>query len=45
VATREAYGQALLEVGRANPNVVGLDADLMKSTYSVKFAKEFPDRF
>jgi transketolase len=44
-ATREAYGQALVEVGRANPNVVGLDADLMKSTYSVKFAKEFPGRF
>ncbi len=45
VATREAYGQALVEVGRENPNVVALDADLMKSTYSAKFAKEFPDRF
>ena len=44
-ATREAYGQALVEVGRTNPNVIGLDADLMKSTFSVKFAKEFPDRF
>ena len=44
-ATREAYGQALVEVGRANPNVVALDADLAKSTYSVKFAKEFPERF
>ena len=44
-ATREAYGQALAELGRANPNVVALDADLAKSTYSVKFAKEFPDRF
>ena len=45
VATREAYGQALVELGRANPNVVALDADLAKSTYSAKFAKEFPDRF
>ena len=44
-ATREAYGAALTELGRTNPNVIVLDADLMKSTYSVKFAKEFPDRF
>jgi transketolase len=44
-ATREAYGQALVELGKKNPNVVGLDADLMKSTYSAKFGKEFPDRF
>ena len=45
VATREAYGQALVELGHANPNVVALDADLAKSTYSAKFGKEFPDRF
>ncbi|MFI5113069.1 MAG: transketolase family protein [Terriglobales bacterium] len=45
IATREAYGQALVELGRANPNVVALDADLAKSTYSAKFGKEFPDRF
>lgn len=45
VATREAYGQALAELGKGNPNIVVLDADLAKSTYSVKFAKEFPDRF
>ncbi len=44
-ATREAYGQALVQLGRANPNVVALDADLAKSTYSAKFGKEFPDRF
>ena len=44
-ATREAYGQALAELGKAHPNVVVLDADLSKSTYSAKFAKEFPDRF
>ena len=45
VATREAYGQALVELGKANPNVVVLDADLAKSTFSAKFQKEFPDRF
>ena len=45
VATREAYGQALAELGRSNPNIVALDADLAKSTFSATFAKEFPDRF
>jgi transketolase len=45
LATREAYGQALVELGKRDRNVVALDADLMKSTFSVKFAKEFPDRF
>lgn len=44
-ATREAYGEALLELGRTNPKVVALDADLSKSTYSAKFAEVFPDRF
>ncbi|HZQ92721.1 MAG TPA: transketolase C-terminal domain-containing protein [Terriglobales bacterium] len=44
-ATREAYGQALVELGRANKNMVVLDADLSKSTMSNKFHKEFPERF
>ena len=44
-ATREAYGEALAELGRSNPNIVVLDADLAKSTFSATFAKEFPDRF
>ena len=44
-ATREAFGKALVELGRANPNVVALDADLSKSTYSAGFQKEFPERF
>ncbi|MGH9492251.1 MAG: transketolase family protein [Terriglobales bacterium] len=44
-ATREAYGEALAELGRANPNIVALDADLAKSTFSATFGKEFPDRF
>ena len=45
LATREAYGQALAELGRKNPNVVALDADLAKSTFSSKFQEVFPDRF
>jgi transketolase len=44
-ATREAFGKALVELGRANPDVVALDADLSKSTFTAGFGKEFPDRF
>ncbi len=42
---RDAYGDALVEIGTANPNVVALDADLSGSTRTSKFAKAFPDRF
>jgi len=45
MATREAFGRALVELGKANPDVVVLDADLSKSTMTTYFAKEFPDRF
>ena len=45
LATREAYGQALLEVGTANKNVIVIDADLAKSTFSWTFGKVFPERF
>jgi len=45
LATREAFGKALVELGRANPDVVVCDADLSKSTMTSYFAKEFPDRF
>jgi transketolase len=45
VAGREAFGQALLELGRENPNLVVLDADLGTSTRASVFASEFPDRF
>ena len=45
VATRDAYGKALVELGRTNPDVVVLDADLSKSTKTAAFAKEFPERF
>jgi transketolase len=45
ISTREAYGKALLELGRENPDVVVLDADLSKSTMTHFFDSEFPDRF
>jgi transketolase len=44
-ATREAYGEALLEVGTANKNIIVIDADLAKSTFSWTFGKVFPERF
>lgn len=44
-ATREAFGRALVELGRENKDVVVCDADLSKSTMTTYFAKEFPDRF
>lgn len=45
MATREAFGRALAELGRENPNVWAVDADLSKSTMTHLFAKEFPERF
>ena len=45
IATRDAYGKALVELGRENPRVVALDADLSGSTKTALFAKEFPQRF
>jgi len=45
IATRDAYGKALLELGRRMEKVVVLDADLSKSTKTVLFAEEFPLRF
>ncbi len=45
VATRDAYGTALAELGKRNEKVVVLDADLSGSTKTAKFAKAFPDRF
>ena len=44
-ATRQSYGEALLELGRKNMDVVVLDADLSTATKTNMFAKEFPDRF
>ena len=45
MATREAFGRALAELGKENQDIVVLDADLSKSTYTNLFAKEFPERF
>jgi transketolase len=44
-STREAYGNTLIELGRQNPDIVVLDADLSKSTQTNLFAGEFPERF
>ena len=45
IATRQAYGDALVELGEAHEDVVALDADLAVSTQSIKFGKAFPERF
>ncbi len=45
IATRDAYGQALLILGEENSNVVVLDADLSKSTKTADFGKKYPHRF
>ncbi|ADD03089.1 Transketolase central region [Thermoanaerobacter italicus Ab9] len=45
MATREAYGKALVELGAKNKDVVVLDADLSKSTKTADFQKVYPDRF
>ncbi len=44
-ATRQSYGEALAELGKENPNIVVLDADLSTATKTNIFAKEFPERF
>jgi transketolase len=45
VATREAFGNALLRIGQADQRVVALDGDTKNSTFSEKFYKRFPNRF
>ena len=45
LSTRDAYGQTLVELGRKNPDVVVLDADLARSTQTQLFAKAYPERF
>ncbi len=45
IATRQAYGDALVDLGEQHEDVVALDADLAVSTQSMKFGKKFPDRF
>ncbi len=45
IATRDAYGEILVELGKKNQDIVVLDADLSKSTKTILFGKEFPERF
>ena len=45
MATREAYGNTLKELGAKYPNLVVMDADLSGSTKTSVFAKEYPERF
>ncbi len=45
LATREAFGRTLVELGREDERIWAVDADLSKSTFTALFAKEFPDRF
>ena len=44
-ATREAYGDALVEIGATNKNLVVLDADLAEATKTCKFKAAYPERF
>lgn len=45
MATRRAYGVALLALGGADERIVALDGDVCNSTFSEMFAKKYPDRF
>jgi transketolase len=45
VATREAWGDALVALGAVDPRIVALDGDVKNSTFSEKFERAFPDRF
>src|SRR5437868_7222924 len=44
VATREAYGAALVRIGGVDPRIVAMDGDTKNSTYAEKFFKKFPER-
>jgi len=45
VATRKAYGNGLVSLGKNNPCVVALDGDVKNSTYSIDFKNAYPERF
>ncbi|MEM5871874.1 MAG: transketolase family protein, partial [Candidatus Aenigmatarchaeota archaeon] len=45
VPTRDGYGYGLIELGKTNPNVVVLCADLAESTRALWFAEKYPERF
>lgn len=45
MATRQAYGEALVEIGEKNKDLIVMDADLSKSTMTASFSKAYPERF
>ncbi|MBR5228446.1 MAG: transketolase family protein [Firmicutes bacterium] len=45
ISTRQAYGDALVELGKKNPDIVVMDADLSKSTMTAGFKNAYPERF
>ena len=45
ISTRQAYGDALVELGKKNENIIVMDADLSKSTMTAGFKEAFPERF
>ena len=45
MATRQAYGKALIKLGEKYPDLVVMDADLSKSTQTAEFGKRYPERF
>jgi len=45
IATRQAYGEVLVELGAQNENIIVMDADLSGSTMTKLFAKAYPNRF
>jgi len=45
VATRKAYGDALVALGARDPRVVALDGEVSNSTYAEEFARAYPDRY
>jgi transketolase len=45
VATRKAYGDALVALGKARGDVLALDGEVSNSTYAEQFREELPDRF
>ena len=45
VATRKAYGDALVALGARDPKVVALDGEVKNSTFALEFAQAYPDRY
>lgn len=45
ISMRKAYGEALVQLGKDNPDIVALSADVCNSDFSFMFQQEFPERF